>query len=158
MAAARSALLIARQREDLNVRAEIRLSMLTKTIKCGLVAGLLLASMSWHSGTNYQFLLDLAVCMSAIVMVQQAVRAREYFWATALAGIVLFLNPVVPAFTPAGNLIFFLFFLVLLPLAIGFAALVDATVTLYPNLIAEPYLQKSVSEARGWRPCEVPAA
>jgi hypothetical protein len=114
--------------------------------------------MSWHSGTNYQFLLDLAVCMSAIVMVQQAVRAREYFWATALAGIVLFLNPVVPAFTPAGNLIFFLFFLALLPLAIGFAALVDATVTLYPNLITEPYLQRSVSDAGGWRPCQVPAA
>lgn len=112
--------------------------MLTKTIKWGFVAGLLLASMSWRSGTNYQFLLDLAICMSAMVMVQQAVRGGEYLWATALAGMVLFLNPVVPAFTPAGNLIIFLFLLFLLPLVIGFAALIDATVSLYPNLITEP--------------------
>jgi hypothetical protein len=110
--------------------------MLPKIIQCGSVAGLLLASMSWHSGTNYQLLLDLAVYMSAIVMVQQAVRAREYFWAATLAGMVLLLNPVVPALTPAGNLISFLFLLALLPLVISFAALRDAsTITLYPNLI-----------------------
>jgi hypothetical protein len=131
--------------------------MLTKTIKCGFVAGLLLASMSWQSGTNYQFLLDLVVCMSAIVMVQQAVRAREYFWATALAGMVLFLNPVLPAFTPAGNLIMFLFFLALMPLVIGFAALVDATVTLYPNLITEAYFKRPVPDVNGWRSADVSA-
>ncbi len=113
--------------------------MFTKTVKCGLVAGLLLASMSWHSGTIYQLLLDLVVCLSAVVMVQQAVRAQEYFWASTLAGIVLFLNPVIPAFTPAGNLMMFLFLVALLPLAIGFAALIDATITFYPNLITERY-------------------
>ncbi len=113
--------------------------MFTKTVKCGLIVGLLLASMSWHSGTSYQLLLDLVVCLSALVMVQQAVRAHEYFWGSALAGIVLFLNPVIPVFTPAGNLIMFLFLVALLPLAMGFAALIDATITLYPNLITEPY-------------------
>ncbi len=117
--------------------------MLTNTMKCGSVAGLLLASMSWNSGTNYQLVLDVAVCMAAIVMIQQAVRAHEYLWATALAGTVLVLNPVVPAFTPAGNLMLFLFFLALSPLMIGLAALVDATATLYPNLITEPYWQDS---------------
>ena len=115
--------------------------MLMKTMQCGSVAGLLLASMSWHSGTNYQLLLDFAVCTVAIVMVQKAVQAREYCWAAALAGIVLFLNPIVPAFTPAGNLIMFLFLLALLPFVFDFAALIDATVTLYPNLITAPYLK-----------------
>ena len=114
--------------------------MLAKTIKWGSVAALLLASLSWRSGTNYQLLLDLIVYLSAIVMVQQAVRSQEYFWAAALAGMVLLLNPVIPAFTPAGDLIFFLFLLVLSPLVIGFAALIDANITLYPNLITEPYL------------------
>jgi len=109
--------------------------MLTKIVKIGSVAGLLLGSMSWHSGTNYQLLLDVVVYMSAIVMVQQAVRAREYTWAAGLAGTALVLNPVVPAFTPAGNLIFFLFVLALLPFVISFAAWKDATITPYPNLI-----------------------
>lgn len=111
--------------------------MLTKIVKCGSVAGLLLASMSWHSGTNYQLLLDLAVYMIAIIMVQQAVRAREYIWAAGLAGLMLLLNPAVPIFTPAGNLIFFLFLLALAPFVISFAALKDATITLYPNLVTD---------------------
>jgi hypothetical protein len=111
--------------------------MLTKIIQFGSVAGLLLASMSWHSGTNYQLLLELVVYMSAIVMVQQAVRVQQYSWAAGLAGLVVLLNPVVPVFTPAGNLLFFLFLLALLPVVIGFTALSGAAITLYPNLITD---------------------
>jgi len=114
--------------------------MLKKTMKCVSIAGLLLASMSWSSKTSYQLLLDVAVYMSAVVMLQQAVRAQEYIWAAVLAGMVLLLNPVVPVFTPAGDLAFFLFLLVLSPLVIAFAALIDAKITLYPNVITEPYL------------------
>jgi cytochrome bd-type quinol oxidase subunit 2 len=40
--------------------------MLTRIVLCGSIAGLLLASMSWHSGANYQFLLELIVFMSAL--------------------------------------------------------------------------------------------
>ena len=111
--------------------------MLTKIMQCGSVAGLLLASMSWHSETNYQLLLELAVYMSAVVMVQHAVRAQQYGWASGLAGLVLLLNPVVPVFTPAGNLLFFVFLLALLPVVIGFTALSGAAITLYPNLITD---------------------
>jgi hypothetical protein len=112
-------------------------AMLTKIIKYGSIAGLLLASMSWRSGTNYQLLLELAVYMSAIVMVQQAVRAQEYFWAAGLAGMVLILNPVLLAFTPAGNLMLLLLLVGLFPLVMAFAAMRDATITLYPNLITD---------------------
>jgi len=112
-------------------------AMLTKIMKYGFVAGLLLASMSWRSGTNYQLLLDLAVYMSAIVMVQQAVRAQEYFWAAGLAGIVLVLNPVLMAFTPAVNLMLLALLVGLSPIVIAFAAMRDAAITLYPNLITD---------------------
>lgn len=115
--------------------------MLKKTMKCVCIAGLLLTSMSWNSETKYQLLLDVAVYMSAVVMLLQAVRAQAYIWAAVLAGMVLLLNPVVPVFTPAGDLEFFLFLLVLSPLVITFAALIDAKITLYPNVITEPYLQ-----------------
>jgi uncharacterized membrane protein HdeD (DUF308 family) len=112
-------------------------SMLTKIMKYGSVAVLLLASMSWRSGTNYQLLLDLAVYMSAIVMVQQAVRAQEYFWAAGLAGMVLVLNPVLMAFTPAVNLMLLALLVGLSPIVIAFAAMRDAAITLYPNLITD---------------------
>lgn len=121
--------------------------MLTKAMQCGSIAGLLLASMSWHSGTNFQLLLDLAVCLSAAIIVQRAVRAQEYCWATALAAIVLVLNPVVPALTPACSLILFLLLVALLPFVVGFAALVEATMTFYPNLITEPYFEEPVVDA-----------
>ena len=111
--------------------------MVTKIMKYGSVAVLLLASMSWRSGTNYQLLLDLAVYMSAIVMVQQAVRAQEYFWAAGLAGIVLVLNPVLMAFTPAVNLMLLALLVGLSPIVIAFAAMRDAAITLYPNLITD---------------------
>src|SRR5882762_1064787 len=122
----------------MHVSEEKRFRMLTRIMKGGAVAGLLLASMSWHSGTNYQILLDLVVYMSAIVMVQQAVRAREYSWAAGLTGMVLLLNPVLPAFTPAGNLMLLLFLVGLSPFVITFGALLDANITFYPNVIIEP--------------------
>jgi hypothetical protein len=49
----------------------------------------------------------------------------------------LLLNPMVPVFTPAGNLMLLLFLVGLSPLVMIFAALMDATVTLYPNLITD---------------------
>ena len=121
--------------------------MLTKAMQCGPIAGMLIASMSWHSGTNFRLLLDLAVCLSAAIVVQRAVRAQEYCWATALAAIVLLLSPVVPALTPAGSLILFLLLVPLLPFVIGFVALVEAIMTFYPNLITVRFFEEPVADA-----------
>ncbi len=98
---------------------------------------LLVAAMSWHTGPNYQLLLDLAVSVGAIVVVKQAVRAKHYLWACGFVGMAVVLNPIVPVFTPAGNLMLLLFLVGLTPLVMIFAALIDATVTLYPNLITD---------------------
>jgi hypothetical protein len=106
-------------------------------MKWGSVVGLLVAAMSWHAGPNYRLLLDLVVSVGAIVVVKQAARAKQYIWATAFVGMALLLNPIVPVFTPAGNLMLLLFLVGLSPLVIIFAALIDATVTLYPNLITD---------------------
>ena len=53
----------------------------------------------------------------------------------------LLLNPMVPVFTPAGNLMLLLFLVGLSPIVMTFAALIDATITLYPNVITGPYSQ-----------------
>ena len=77
----------------------------------------------------------------SVVVVRQAVRAKQYLWACGVVGMAVLLNPIVPVFTPAGNLMLMLFLVGLAPIVITFAALMDATVTLYPNVITEPYLQ-----------------
>ena len=111
--------------------------MLMKLMKWGSVAGLLVAATSWHGGGNYRLLLDWVVSVGAIVVVRQAVRAKQYVWAFGFVGMAVLLNPIVPLFTPAGNLMLLLFLIGLSPIVIAFAALMDATVTLYPNLITD---------------------
>jgi hypothetical protein len=106
-------------------------------MKWGSIVGLLLAATSWNAGANYRLLLDLVVCVGAIVVVKQAVRAKQYLWASGFVGMALVLNPIVPVFTPAGNLMLLLLLVGLSPIVITFAALIDATVTLYPNVITD---------------------
>jgi hypothetical protein len=115
----------------------MRFQLLAQTMKWGSVVGLLVAAMSWHAGPNYRLLLDLVVSVGAIMVVKQAVRAKQFFWASGFVGMALLLNPVVPVFTPAGNLMLLLFLVGLTPLMIIFAALIDATATVYPNLITD---------------------
>jgi hypothetical protein len=115
--------------------------MLVKTMKWGAIVGLLLAAISWNAGANYRLLLDLVVAVGAIVVLRQAVRAKQYFWASGFVGMALLLNPIVPVFTPAGNLMLLLFLVGLSPIVMTFAALIDATITLYPNVITDAYSQ-----------------
>ena len=96
--------------------------MFTTIMKWVSIAALLLVAMSWHTA-NYQFLLEFAVCIGAIVVVMQAVRERRYLWATAFVAIALLFNPVVPVPRPTGGLFFLMIFACLAPFAISLAAL-----------------------------------
>ena len=115
----------------------MRFQLLAQTMKWGSVVGLLVAAMSWHARPNYRLRLDLVVSVGAIVVVNQAVRAEQYLWTAGPVGTALLLNPFVAVFTPAGNLMLLLFLVGVTPLVVIFAALMDATVTLYPNLITD---------------------
>jgi len=79
---------------------------------------------------RFQLLTQTMKCRSAVV-VKQVLRAKQYLWACGFAGMALLLNPIAPIFTPAGNLMLLLF-------------LIGASVTLYPNMITEPYLQSEL--------------
>jgi hypothetical protein len=122
----------------------MRFQLLVQTMKWGSILGLLLAAISWNAGPNYRLLLDLVVLVGAIVVVRQAVRAKQYLWASGFVGMALLLNPMVPVFTPAGNLMLLLFLVGLSPIVMTFAALIDATITLYPNVITDSYSQGEV--------------
>lgn len=113
--------------------------MLAKTMKWGSIVGLLLAAISWNAGANYRLLLGLVVLAGAIVVVRQAIQAKQYFWASGIVGMALLLNPVVPLLMPASNLMLLLFLVALSPIVVTFAALVDAAAILYPNVITDPY-------------------
>ena len=129
----------------------MRFQLLLKTMKWGSIVGLLLAAISWNAGANYRLVLDLVVLVGAIVVVRQAVRAKQYFWASGFVGMALLLNPIVPVFTPAGNLMLLLFLVGLSPIVMTFAALIDATITLYPNVITDSYSQgESVIPTNEW--------
>jgi hypothetical protein len=119
----------------------MRFQLLAKTMKWGSVVGLLLAALSWHAGATYRLLLALALSAGAIVVVRQAAQVKQYLWASGFVGMALLLNPIVPVFTPAGNLMLLLFLVALSPIVIICAAWIDATVTLYPNVITGPYAQ-----------------
>jgi len=71
-------------------------------------------------------------------------RAKMYLWACAFAGMGVLVNPVAPIFTPAGNLMLLLFLVLIAPIVKSFSDLIDGSVTLYPNVITEPYLQSEL--------------
>ncbi len=96
--------------------------MFATIMKSVSIAALLLAATSWRSAPNYQLLLDFVVCMGAIVVVMQAVRARRYLWTAAFVAIAVLFNPVVPVPRPTGDLFFLMIFICLAAFAISLAA------------------------------------
>ncbi len=69
--------------------------MLTKIMKWVCVAALLLAAVRIPN-TSYQVLLEILVCVGAIMVVAQAFRESKYFWAVGFTVIAVLFNPVIP--------------------------------------------------------------
>jgi hypothetical protein len=68
--------------------------MFTKFMKWISVAGLFLG-VFWGS-ENYRLVLELVVCVSAIMIFLQALKARRYSWVIVFTAIALLFNPVHP--------------------------------------------------------------
>ncbi len=69
--------------------------MFTKIMKWVSTAVLLLAVLRLPTA-SYQVLVEIVVCVSALLVVTQAVGARKYSWAGGFAAIAVLFNPVVP--------------------------------------------------------------
>ncbi len=69
--------------------------MFTKIMKWVSIAVLLLAVLRLPTA-SYQVLLGIVVCVSALLVVTQAVRVGKYFWAAGFVAIAVLFNPVVP--------------------------------------------------------------
>jgi hypothetical protein len=55
---------------------------------------LLTASMFSRSAASYELLVDMGVCLGAVVLVQRAARVKEYFWASGFAAIAVVFCPL----------------------------------------------------------------
>ena len=69
--------------------------MFTKIMKWVSIMALLLA-FAWHPSTPYQLMLEILICVSALMVVAQAWRERKYLWAAGFVAIAVLFNPAVP--------------------------------------------------------------
>ena len=73
--------------------------MFTIMMKWFSVAALLLAAF-WRSSANFQLVLEVVICVTALLVVAQATRSRKYWWAAGFFVITVLFNPVVPVDLP----------------------------------------------------------
>jgi hypothetical protein len=69
--------------------------MFTKFMKYLSITALFVGALL-GSSAGYRVILELLVCVSALMVVAQAVRIGKYFWGIAFAAIALLFNPAVP--------------------------------------------------------------
>ena len=108
--------------------------MLALVMKWVSISALFLAATSWRSAANYQLLLDFVVCIGAVVVVMQAVRAREYRWAAGFVAIALLFNPVVRFLGPPGVLRLLILVVCIASFAISLVALKTQPILSLPSI------------------------
>jgi hypothetical protein len=69
--------------------------MLTKIMK-GISIAVLLLAVLWQPSASYEIMLQMVVCVSSLLVLTQAVRARKYLWAAGFSAIAVLFNPAVP--------------------------------------------------------------
>jgi hypothetical protein len=67
---------------------------ITKIVKYASIPALLIASLFACCAASYEPIVDLAICMGAVIFVQRAIRLREYFWAAGFLSIVVVFTPL----------------------------------------------------------------
>ena len=108
--------------------------MRTRIVKWVSIAALLTAVLFWRSAENYQFLLNVVVTTAALIVVAQAVQAKEYGWAAGFVAMALVFNPVVYVFRLSGQLSLLLVLGSIAPFAISLAALKPQPLLSMPSI------------------------
>jgi hypothetical protein len=85
-----------------NPKEEKRVLMVTRFMKwLSIVA--LLVGLTMRSSAGYRIVLEMVVCVAALVVLAQAFRTGKYLWGTGFISIAVVFNPVVP-FTLPGRM------------------------------------------------------
>jgi Family of unknown function (DUF6804) len=69
--------------------------MFTKIMKFICAVALLVAAF-WRASAGADLVLDILICVGAVVVSTQAVTRSKYLWAAGFAAIAVLFNPVVP--------------------------------------------------------------
>jgi Family of unknown function (DUF6804) len=69
--------------------------MFTKIMKF-VCAGVLLLTAFWVATPGVKILLDIVICVGALMVAMQAVARSKYLWTAGFAAIAVLFNPVVP--------------------------------------------------------------
>jgi hypothetical protein len=64
-------------------------------VKWGSLPVLAIAAMFSRFASGYELLVDLAVCLCAIILIQRASWLREYYFAAGLAAVAIVFSPVI---------------------------------------------------------------
>jgi len=59
--------------------------------------GLLTASIFWRYAGRYEVMVDVAVCLCAVVFVQKAIQSDHYLWAAGFVTIAIVFSPLLLA-------------------------------------------------------------
>ena len=73
--------------------------MLTIVMKWFSVVALLLA-VFWRTSANFHLILELVICVAALMVIAQAIRSRKFWWVAGFLLITVLFNPVVPVELP----------------------------------------------------------
>jgi hypothetical protein len=68
--------------------------MVTKIMRWVWLPALLIAAMLPRRAASYGLLVDLVICLGAVIFVQRAVRLKEYFWAAGFVAIAVVFSPL----------------------------------------------------------------
>lgn len=68
--------------------------MITKIVKWLSIPVLLMASLFACCAARYEPLVDLTICIGAVIFVQRAIQVREYFWAAGFLAIGVVFTPL----------------------------------------------------------------
>jgi hypothetical protein len=76
------------------MKGKTMFQMVTRIIKWVSLPVLLIGAPFSSYAASYELLVDLVICVGAIIFVQRAVRLKEYFWAAGLVAIAVVFSPI----------------------------------------------------------------
>lgn len=65
-----------------------------KIVKCVSIPVLLIGSLFTCCAANYQLPLDFVIWVASILFIRQAIRLREYYWASGFGAVLVVFSPL----------------------------------------------------------------
>jgi hypothetical protein len=68
--------------------------MVVKILKCVSLPLLSIGAMLSRFAASYELLLNVLICLAAVVVVRRAVSTKEYYWAAAFVAVAVVFSPL----------------------------------------------------------------